>query len=417
MLARVRTEGAYVNLLLPVALRRADLTGRDAALTTELVSGTVRMQLTYDTIIDSLVDKSPQAKVRDVLRLGAHQLLAMRVPTHAAIDTTVELAGRGPRGFVNAVLRRIADRSLDEWLDQLDAEGADLAFRYSHPQWVVDELAASLVEVRAQRASKPGELEALLAADNVPPKVTLVARPGLVTVEELVRQSAGRATGRSPYAVVLDSGDPGAIAAVADGRAGVQDEGSQLVAISLAAAKVEGRDERWLDLCAGPGGKAALLGAIGAERGARVVANEVQQHRAGLVEQAVRALDNVEVVTGDGTKPSWEKGSFDRVLVDAPCTGLGALRRRPEARWRRKPEDLADLVRLQEALLHAAIDSTRPGGVVMYSTCSPALAETTGVVSSVLAERFDARVESTFQLWPHTDGTDAMFGATLRVGT
>ena len=194
----------------------------------------------------------------------------------------------------------------------------------------------------------------------------------------------------------------------------MQDEGSQVVALTLADAPIEGTDESWLDLCAGPGGKAALLGAIADQRGASLVANEVLEHRAELVRQGVHLLDNVEVTTFDGRHGTWDEGSFDRVLVDAPCTGLGALRRRPESRWRRVPEDLESLVPLQMALLSRALDLVRPGGVVVYATCSPHLAETTGVVEAVTRCRDDVQVESSRQLWPHIDGTDAMFMATLR---
>jgi 16S rRNA (cytosine967-C5)-methyltransferase len=211
----------------------------------------------------------------------------------------------------------------------------------------------------------------------------------------------------------------------------VQDAGSQLVALALTRAALEGRDERWLDLCAGPGGKAALLAALARQRGAWLLANERQPHRALLVAQALRATGG-EVVVGDGTRPPWSEGSFDRVLVDAPCSGLGALRRRPESRWRRRADDLEDLVPLQRALLESAIDSVRPGGVVLYATCSPVVAETAGVVQDVLAGRPDVRLEDAgplvpeaddaasahlpgaVQLWPHRHGTDAMFLALLR---
>ena len=215
---------------------------------------------------------------------------------------------------------------------------------------------------------------------------------------------------------MLAGGDPAGIPAVAEGRAGVQDEGSQLVALAMADAELDGRDELWLDLCAGPGGKAALLGALAAQRGARLVANERQPHRATLVSSAVRAVPEgtVHVLVGDGTRPPWVPGTFDRVLVDAPCSGLGALRRRPESRWRRTPEDVEVLVGLQQVLLDVAIDSVRPGGVVVYATCSPVLAETTEVVAAVLDRRRDTDEVERFQLWPHRDGTDAMFAATLR---
>jgi 16S rRNA (cytosine967-C5)-methyltransferase len=432
VLTRLRTEDAYVNLLLPVLLRRAELTGRDAAFTTALVSGTVRGQLTYDAIIDACVDRTPHPKVRDALRLGAHQLLAMRVATHAAVSTTVDLvrsqAGPGAAGFANAVLRRIGEADLATWVRRLAPEDP-VGFRsvaFSHPRWVVAELTAAVGE---------DDVDALLETDNAPPKVTLVARPGRAAVEEL----GGTPSGLSPYAVVLDSGDPAAVPAVAEGRAGVQDEGSQLVALAAVEASLDGPDRRWLDLCAGPGGKSALLAALAAQRDAVLVANEAQPHRAGLVRRNLTEPSDGRLVGGtagvvaaDGRRPPFREGTFDRVLVDAPCSGLGALRRRPEARWRRRPEDVTDLAALQRELLRSALSVVRPGGVVAYATCSPHRAETTEVVQAVRAdptlpstELLDARQAlpagmpelgpgPTVQLWPHRHGTDAMFLALIR---
>jgi 16S rRNA (cytosine967-C5)-methyltransferase len=417
VLTAVRVDGAYANLVLPQVLRKHGLAGRDAALATELASGAIRMHGLYDPVIDACLAKPRlQPEVRDVLRLGTHQLLSMRVPDHAAISTSVDLVratvGRGPSGLVNAVLRTISRRSLDDWIDEVAPDRSSdphghLAVARSHPRWVVDLLAEAL--------GADDELDALLAADNAAPRVTLVARPGLATVEEL-ESAGGTRTLRSPHGVVLDGGDPAAIPAVAEGRAGVQDEGSQLVALAMAEAPLEGRDERWLDLCAGPGGKAALLGALAAGRGATLLASERQPHRAALVSSAVRAVPagSVAVVAGDGLRPAWVPGTFDRVLVDAPCTGLGALRRRPESRWRRAPEDVEELVGLQQVLLDGALDAVRPGGVVVYATCSPVVAETSAVVSAVLARRGDTDEVGRFQLWPHREGTDAMFAATLR---
>ncbi len=433
VLRAVRSADAYTNLALPAALKRHGLSGRDAAFATELTSGTVRGQGLYDEVVAACVDRplaKVQARVLDALRLGTHQLLAMRVPAHAAISTTVALVrsdvGPGAAGFANAVLRRVSEHDLDAWVDRVAPDAGEdrvghLAVAESHPRWVVEELERAL----GPRAS---EIRDLLRADNEPPGVTLVARPGRSTRDEL----PGEPTRWSPYGVHLASGDPGSVAAVAEGRAGVQDEGSQLVALALASAPLDGLDARWLDLCAGPGGKAALLAGLAASQGAGVVANELQPHRAELVRKSLAGSPGVvDIVTSDGTAPVWEPASFDRVLVDAPCTGLGALRRRPEARWRRQPGDLLTLVPLQKALLSAALDSVRPGGVVLYATCSPVLAETSGVVSAVLASRTDAVLDDaasllpdvpdcagplpgTFQLWPHRHTTDAMFGALLR---
>ena len=417
VLTAVRVEQAYANLVLPQVIRKHRLEGRDAALATELASGAIRMQGLYDPIIDACLTKPKlQASVRDVLRLGIHQLLAMRVPDHAAISTSVDLVrasvGQGPAGLVNAVLRKVSREDLAGWTSKVapsrdtDLHG-HLAVAQSHPRWVVEALSAALGD--------DAELESLLVADNAAPRVTLVARPGLASLDEL-EAAGGTRTTLSPYGVVLAGGDPGAVPAVAEGRAGVQDEGSQVVALALVDAPLLGRDELWLDLCAGPGGKAALLAALAAQRGARLVANERQPHRASLVASALRAVPpgSVHVLAGDGTRPPWVPGTFDRVLVDAPCSGFGALRRRPESRWRRTPEDVDLLVALQQVLLDVALDSVRPGGVVVYATCSPVVAETTDVVSAVLARRDDSDEVDRFQLWPHREGTDAMFAATLR---
>ncbi|MEZ0579952.1 RsmB/NOP family class I SAM-dependent RNA methyltransferase [Nocardioides sp. MH1] len=436
----VRTEDAYTNLVLPAVIARARLDPRDAGLATELAAGTIRRQGTYDAILAGCIDRplrKVELAVRDVLRLGCHQLLAMRVPAHAAISSSVDLAraevGQGAAGFVNAVLRKVSQRDLDAWVTEVAPDPAGsrddrmdhLAIKHSHPRWVVD-----LLDLAA-----PGDdLDALLAADNVAPRVTLVARPGRAAVAEL----PGSPTPYSPFGVVLDGGDPARVPAVAEGRAGVQDEGSQLVAIALAAAPLEGRDERWVDLCAGPGGKAALLAALAAERGAGVLAVEQHLHRAALVRRAVTGPDGTTpgvtgVVTADGTRPPIAAGTADRVLVDAPCTGLGALRRRPEARWRRSPDDLLTLVLLQRRLLSSALDLVRPGGVVLYATCSPVRAETAEVVGATVTSRddvvlqdvrpllpgvsgADGPLEGTAQLWPHRHGTDAMFLALLRRG-
>ena len=431
LLRAVDERGAYANLALPALLRERGLTGRDAGFATELGYGTLRGRGTYDAVLAACVDRPLEAvdpPVLDVLRLGTHQVLAMRVPAHAGVAATVELAravlGEGRASFVNAVLRRVARQDLAAWVAQVapDRERdpvGHLAVAHSHPRWVVSALRDALGGDLAQTA-------ALLVADNIPAPVTLVARPGRSTVAELVSQGA-RPGQWSPHAAVLAGGDPAGLPAVREGRAGVQDEGSQLVALAFAAAPLEGRDERWLDLCAGPGGKAALLGALAGARGARLLAAELAPHRARLVVRA--AGPDAGVVVADGRAPAWPAGAFDRVLLDAPCTGLGALRRRPEARWRRQPHDVPALAALQGDLLGSALAAVRPGGVVAYVTCSPHLAETRAVVIDALRANPGVREEDaralfpalpglgdgpSVQLWPHLHGTDAMFLSLLR---
>ncbi|MBQ0854249.1 rRNA cytosine-C5-methyltransferase [Streptomyces sp. BH-SS-21] len=441
-LRAVDERDAYANLVLPPLLRKAreegDFDGRDAALATELVYGTLRRQGTYDAVISACVDRplrEVDPPVLDVLSLGAHQLLGTRIPTHAAVSATVDLArivlGDGRAKFVNAVLRKISRQELDAWIEQVappyDEDPEDhLAVVHSHPRWIVSALWDSLGGGRAG-------IEDLLEADNERPEVTLVARPGRATADGILGE-VGEETalpGRwSPYAVRLsEGGEPGAIDAVREGRAGVQDEGSQLVAIALANAPLDGPDKAWLDGCAGPGGKAAMLAGLAAERGAVLLASEKQPHRAKLVAKALAGNPGpYQVIAADGTRPPWRPGTFDRVLMDVPCTGLGALRRRPEARWRRRPTDLDGFAPLQRGLLRTALDSVRIGGVVGYATCSPHLAETRAVVNDVLkekdAELIDARPlfvdvpalgeGPDVQLWPHVHGTDAMYLALIR---
>ena len=381
VLRAVDEQDAYANLVLPNLLRERGIVERDAAFATELTYGSLRGRGTYDAVLAACIDRpltDVDAPVLDVLRLGAHQLLAMRVPSHAGVGETVELArgvlGEGRAKFVNAVLRKLSAHDLDAWIaavapDETEDRLGYLAIAHSHPRWVVQ----AFIDALRVRGRAESELEDLLAADNARPRVTLVARPGRSTVAELVE--SGAEPGRwSPYAAAWPAGDPAEVPAVRERRAGVQDEGSQLVALAFAAAAVDGDERRWLDLCAGPGGKAALLGGLAAERGIRLTANELQPHRADLVRAAVG--DTADIVVGDARAGDWAAASFDRVIADVPCTGLGALRRRPEARWRRQPSDVAALAALQRELLGAAVDATRPGGVVAYVTCSPHVAET-----------------------------------------
>lgn len=455
---RAVDDGAYANLEMPKVLRRHDLGGRDAAFATELALGAIRRHGLYDRVIAvgsgrELRDIDPV--VCDVLRLGVHQLLSMRVPTHAATSETVALArehaGAGAAGFVNAVLRRAGERTREEWITALTRDVTDpdevRAIATSHPLWVVSALRQSLrgheaVPADGGAQALDDELDALLAADNEPPKVALVARPGLSDVDELVEFGAEPSL-LSPVGAILPFGDPAGIPAVRQTRAAVQDEGSQLLALALADAEVTPRDdggfEEWLDMCAGPGGKAALLGAVAFQRGDVLFCNESSEHRTELVRRTLRALFDegaeIYVGTGDGRDLGTEEANtYDRVLLDAPCTGLGALRRRPESRYRRQPSDVGDLAALQGELLNSALDAVRPGGVVGYATCSPHPAETLAVVSRVLAERDDVVQEDAWplfrnaagepierlgslpsvQLWPHLHGTDAMFFALLR---
>jgi 16S rRNA (cytosine967-C5)-methyltransferase len=462
VLRAVAAEDAYANLVLPARIRHHGLDKRDAGFATELSYGALRGQGTYDAILARCVDRpldQLDPAILDTLRLGVHQLLAMRVPAHAALDQTVGLAraviGAGPSALINAVLRKVAAHTLEEWLELLTRAETDetkvASLRYAHPEWIVRAMRQSLVA----HGRSAAEISELLEADNAAPVVNLVALPGIGSLDEALEN--GAAPGELVEGSALSSGgDLGRLASVREGTTRVQDVGSQLVARAMAAVDLGAHRgggapgtagageagetpnaEAWLDLCAGPGGKAALLGALASQRGATLLANEPAPHRAKLVSQALSAVprDTWQVRTGDGRDVGKEKPeAFDRVLVDVPCSGLGALRRRPESRWRRTPKDLADLGPLQRELLASALAAVRPGGVVAYVTCSPHPAETTAVVTDALRKRDDLELleagqvldsvsltgnlgaghESTAQLWPHVHGTDAMFLALIR---
>jgi 16S rRNA (cytosine967-C5)-methyltransferase len=428
----VRESDAYANLLLPVRISRAKLSPEDAGLATELTYGTLRMQGYYDRIIAMAAVRPVETidpAVLDVLRLACHQLLSMRVAQHAAVDESVELVktvgSRSAVGFVNAVLRTITRTDASDWRRRVLAEAKTgeeaLALGYSHPLWIVRAFRQVLTA-----EGREAELEDLLAADNVAPRVSITALPGLSAPQDLDAHLAEY----SPVGVVLDGGDPVKLAAVRDGRARVQDEGSQLAALALSRARPVVAGEHWLDVCAGPGGKAALLAAEAVAGGAVLVANELVPARAELVRKALAVFENPpEVWEYDGTTIGEKFPEFfDRILLDAPCTGLGALRRRPEARWRKQPSDVAGLGTLQARLLSSALKALKPGGVLAYVTCSPHAAETKSIVASVLRkvddverintpaviqsiskEPLDLPPASHVQLWPHRHNTDAMF--------
>jgi 16S rRNA (cytosine967-C5)-methyltransferase len=432
----VRETDAYANLLLPVKLERARLSPQDAALATELTYGTLRQQGYYDAVIELAAGRSTDeidSPILDVLRLGTHQLLSMRVAQHAAVDEAVSLAkevgSRSASGFVNGVLRTITRSEPATWHDRVMSkprtDDERLSLEHSHPLWIVRAFRQALAA-----EGRMHELEDLLIADNFAPRVSLVALPGCATISEIRGTQKAK---YSPIAAVSDGGDPALWPAVHEGRARVQDEGSQLAALALSRARPVVAGERWLDLCAGPGGKAALLAAEAREGGAILVANEITPVRAELVRKALAVFpDPPQVLVQDGTLFGERMPQqFDRILIDAPCTGLGALRRRPEARWRKQPSDVAELSGLQIALLESGLTALKPGGILAYVTCSPHLAETKVIVETVLnrtsgirrldtpavlaavtkreLELGESAGDGHVQLWPHRHGTDAMF--------
>ena len=424
LLTEVNRNGGYSNLLVSQALISNSLEERDRNLTTELVYGTLRMQGKHDWVLAQISDR-PWSEVDpgiiDVARLGVHQIHEMRVPDHAAVSATVEVArkrvGESKASFVNALLRSVTRKSMDEWfapLVDIKDPVTRMSIQYSHPEWIVSAYYDLLKDWK--------QVEAALEINNVPALPTLVSWPGYSTQDDLM--AIGAEATRFSSLGGRWKGNPGSLELIRHRLAGVQDEGSQLVATLFASVAT---GSKWLDLCAGPGGKAAVLSSIAAQRSIEFTANEISIPRADLVK---RVVHGARVWIGDGRDVSVHKESFDAILIDAPCTGLGALRRRPEVRWRRTVKDLRELTQLQRELIDSAVKVLNPGGVLGYATCSPHFAETSVQMKDIQKHHpelemidvtpylpsglHNATRDGAMSLWTHLHGTDAMFLALFR---
>lgn len=427
---QVWQEGAYANIAWPKLLAQSSLSPEDTRFATELAYGSLRRYGQWGAVIEIASGRrehTVQPEVWWLLILGTHQLLALSTAQHAAVNEMVALCKRlgfsRAAGLVNAVLRRVSEKTLEEWLEVLTdglGEGSQaLSASTAHPEWIVEKLAQALV-----REDRLEELPALLAAHNTPASTHLAL---------LGAEASGTEehTSHSPIGVVAE-GNPGRDPRVISGEARVQDEGSQLAALVAAHVAPMTSGMRMLDACAGPGGKTAVWGYAAWQAGASLTAVEQHPHRARLVTDSVRSLPpgTVDLKSADllDFLPQ-QKEPFDRILLDAPCVGLGALRRRPEARWRKKLSDLEGLIDTQRRLLAACADALAPGAYLVYVTCSPVVEETTEAISWILQKDpqlqavstdailqrvsveplVDAGVSSAVQLWPHRHHTDAMF--------
>ena len=426
ILHEVNRNGGYSNLLLPKSLAQSSLDERDRGFATELVYGTLRMQGRHDWILSQVSDRpwnEVDPSLVDVARLGAHQLFEMRVPTHAAVSATVELGrkvlGESKASFLNAILRKVSQKSLDEYVSDIALIEDDferLEILHSHPQWIISAYMDQLRNI--------AEVEQLLMANNIAARPTLVSWPGLSTQQDLLDMGA-TATPFSPYGAIYD-GSPASVDLIVSRKAGVQDEGSQLVADVF--SQISRDRNSWLDVCAGPGGKAALLAAIAKNNEIEFSANEISDVRAKLVRQVVQGA---LVTTLDAREIASLQKTYGAILADVPCTGLGALRRRPEVRWRRSVADLKSLVVLQSEIIDASISVLEPGGIFGYATCSPHLSETRIAVSETLKRHPEMEVldvspylhpnlretgvdRGSLTLWTHRHNTDAMFLSVMR---
>jgi 16S rRNA (cytosine967-C5)-methyltransferase len=318
-IVRIEDDGAYANVVLPKMLAETDLEARDKAFVTELVYGSTRRKRALDHVVDRFLVQDPPSTARAALRIGAHQLIEMGTPPHAAVSATVSAAPKRFRGMVNAVLRKVATAVADGIV--YPSMGVEL----SYPDWMVSRLSGELGDEAARAA------------------LTIMNQPAVVQRRD-------------------------------DGY--VQDESSRRIAASVPS----GSGHRVLDVCAAPGGKATEI----AGRGACVVAADLRAGRVGLITDNIARLGSTGVIAmqADGTRPPFAPDTFDAVLVDAPCSGLGALRRRPDARWRITPADIESLGALQERLLAAALPLVRPGGTLVYSVCTLTRRESVDVVAA-----------------------------------
>jgi 16S rRNA (cytosine967-C5)-methyltransferase len=419
--ALIRIEdGAFAHILLPQALRNSGMTPRDRALATDLVYGTVRMQRALDFLLARLSNRSLESldpSVRAALRLGAYQLL-VGVPPHAAVGETVEVVDERARGFANGVLRSLARTGPPFALPEGD-DVASIALRTSHPDWIVQAFVDAF--------GAPAAI-ATLELNNEAPPVTVRVNPMRTTTEQLTAELTEAGIEVVPGTLVPDAlllrhtGDLSVVPAIADGRATPQDQASQAIVALLDAQP----GDRVLDIAAAPGGKATAT----AERmhgEGLVVAADLHQGRVRTVQRAAERVgvsDTLVTFVADGRRPPVREASFDRVLLDAPCSGLGVLRRRPDARWRVQPADVRDLAALQRELIVAAAGAVKPGGRLVYAVCTLSNEETIGIdawAETALAG-FTAEAPPGAPWRPHGRGaillpadsrTDGMFVLTL----
>lgn len=443
---------AYINLLLPKKLAKSDLSAQEKAFVTEIVYGVIRFAYTIDQIISEVAKRKLTKIYPDLLavaRSASYELLLTDTPAYAVLNSYVELCKKNGRikqaGFINAVLHRISEADFSTWIDRLCKKNTQnelekLSLIYAIPPAII------VAFLNALQTENKSELTELLTALNIPPTVELVALPGKITARDLLKEVDGGLGTLSPFAVNLKKGrEVRTVSALKQQLARVQDEGSQLIAWILATIPLEIVDNRWLDLCAGPGGKTAMLVALAenfskskeTNKPISVLAIEVNTKRAQLVRNTIDS-PLLEVKNLDGRTFN-STSLFSRILVDAPCSGLGSIRRRVDLRLSSEnlSKKVADLVELQLALLKNSLRLVSPGGVVAYATCTPVVAETVGVVTTILAElgneislldlhKFNKlwklpdscfqKLESgsVIQLWTHKHHTDSMFLAVFK---
>lgn len=413
VIKRVIDEGAYSNLALARTIARAGLSERDAALASELAYGTIRKKIPLDyalaPLLERSIDTAPK-EARALLRLGAYQILFTRIPEHAAVSETVGLAGPRHRGFVNAVLRRLVREGV-RWPEGDGDE--DLAVRTGLAAWAIRELRLLLGDEAEAAARALGEHGATTLRTNT-------CRTSVDDLEGALREAGNQAERGALHeeSLIVRAGAPTSFPGFAEGWFAVQDQASSFVVRVLDPQP----GERVLDACAGPGGKAAHIACLVEPEGT-LIATDPAIARAGLVRSTLDRLGvRGHVLVQDARRPA-VLGAFERTLVDAPCSGIGAARRRPELLWRVQRDELSALARLQVAIVTGVAGLLRPGGLLVYSVCTFPRAETDAACDAIL--RHEAELEpadlpgpdgpaARIRLWPHRHGCDAMFVAGFR---
>lgn len=410
ILVKVEQQGAYSNLLLNSSLQKSALSREDAGLVTELVYGTISRMNTLDYVLEEFVSKGIaklQPWVRNLLRLSLYQIMYLdRIPSHAAVNEAVNIAKKkgheGISGMVNGVLRSVLRAGDLPVIPDGLSPAKRISIQYSHPKWLVKRW---ITEYGVDTA------EAICAANNEPPAVsvrvntTMISREALLSqmIEQGLQASASEV---SPYGIVVKGGGNLALSSwYRDGYLSVQDESSMLVAEAVAPEP----GMKVLDCCAAPGGKTAHMGELMKDKGS-IFANDLHPHKAKLISDQAARLGLDSVVTGSADalelEHTLEHQSFDRILLDAPCSGLGVIRRKPDLKWRKQPEDVASVASLQGQLLQSVSKLLKPGGVLVYSTCTTEQTENSEVVAVFLKQNPDfTSITFTSPLWDRMEGT------------
>lgn len=408
---RVTDEGAYSTIVVPAALRRSHLDTRDRAFATDLAFGTIRRLASIDWALNQVASRpvsrmSPSA--RTVLRLGGYQVLFGDVAAHAAVGETVGLARDRERGFVNAVLRRLAGQP-PAWPE--GASPTDVAIRTGLTAWTIEELARLLPADEVEVAAKAFASQAALSLRT---NTDMVSVDGLAAALAQGGRDA-RPSHLDPTCLLVDGGDPASFPGFADGWFAIQDEASAFVVLALDPQP----GDRVLDACAAPGGKAIYAAQMAGEDGL-VVGADIHPGRVPLIRKGAMRLGARTLVMAQDAEHPALSGSFDRILIDAPCSGLGSARRRPELLWRNRKDQLSQIARTQVAITTSLTDLLRPGGRLVYSVCTFPRAETDAAADAIVRHRPDlepTKIEgpdgpqTRVRLWAHRHGSDGMFVA------